>query len=68
MERADYRANLEMVLQYFGNRRLLKAQEVGTFLGVDYRTAKRHLPFSEDGYISAATLARQLSTEKGARK
>ena len=49
MERADYRANLEMVLQYFGNRRLLKAQEVGIFLGVDYRTAKRHLPFSADG-------------------
>ena len=66
MEKIDYRDNLEAVLAYTGGRHLLTAKEVGAFLGIDYRTAKRRYDF-RDGYISAPSLARQLcSCRRGA--
>ena len=64
MERVDYRDNLEEVLSFSGGAHLLTAKAVGQFIGKDYRTARKMFDFRPDGYISAATLARQLCSER----
>ena len=62
MERSDYRANLSMCLEAFDYRRLLTPTAVAQFLGISRQTAAKRYPF-KDGYISVATLARQLCSE-----
>lgn len=67
-ERPDYRDNLEQVLTFTGGRQLLTLSDVRKFTGLkDPRTIRNHFTLSEDGYISAATLARCLCCEGGAR-
>lgn len=62
-ERFVYRDNLADILEFTDGRRLLTIADVKRYTGLtDYRTIKRRFPF-DDGYISAATLARCLSPE-----
>lgn len=66
MEHPAYRDNLEQILAFSHGRNLLNIKEVLVFTGLkDYRAIHRRFTFI-DGYISAATLARQLCG--GARK
>ena len=66
MEHPAYRDNLEQILAFTGGRQLLNIKDVKAFTGLkDYRTIHRLFTFV-DGYISAATFARQLCG--GARK
>ena len=66
MEHPAYRDNLEQILAFTGGRQLLKIKDVKAFTGLtDYRAIHRRFTFV-DGYISAATFARQLCG--GARK
>lgn len=60
MEHPAYRDNLEQVLAFSNGRNLLNIKEVLAFTGLkDYRAVHRHFTFI-NGYISAASLARQL--------
>lgn len=60
MEKPDYRDNLEQVLTFTGGKHLLSMADVRRFTGLkDSRTIHRRFSFV-DGYISAASLARQL--------
>lgn len=60
MEKPDYRDNLEQVLTFTGGKHLLSMADVRRFTGLkDSRTIHRRFTFV-DGYISAASLARQL--------
>lgn len=60
-ERPDYRDNLEQILAFTGGRQLLTLSDVRKFTGLkDPRTIRNHFTLSEDGYISAASFARQL--------
>jgi hypothetical protein len=60
MEHPAYRDNLEQILTFSHGRNLLNIKEVLAFTGLkDYRAIHRRFTFI-DGYISAATLARQL--------
>ena len=66
MEHPAYRDNLEQILAFTGGRHLLNIKDVKAFTGLkDYRASHRRFTFV-DGYISAATFARQLCG--GARK
>lgn len=61
MESPYYRVNLESILEYSHNRRMLSVKEVMEYTGfADARSVKRRFPFV-NGYISAATLAKCLS-------
>lgn len=65
MESEFYRDNLEQVLKFTNGKHLLNKKEVCAFTGIlDIRTVNKHFPFSESGYISAATLARCMSKTK----
>lgn len=67
MEHPAYRDNLEQILAFTGGRQLLNLADIRKFTGMkDLRTIHRHFPLQKGGYISAATLARQLCG--GARK
>ena len=56
-ERVGYRENLQDILEFSNNRRLLTLEDVRLYTGFrDNRTLKRRFPF-KDGFISAATLA-----------
>lgn len=60
MEKPDYRDNLEQILTFTGGKHLLSMADVRRFTGLkDSRTIHRRFTFV-DGYISAASLARQL--------
>ena len=66
MVHENYYDNLEQILAFTGGRHLLNIKDVKTFTGLkNYRAIHRRFTFV-DGYISAATLARQLCG--GARK
>ena len=66
MEHSAYRDNIEQILAFTGGRQLLNIKDVKAFTGLkDYRAIHRRFTFV-DGYISAATFARQLCG--GARK
>lgn len=60
MEREAYRDNLERIKDCFPTKELLNVSEVARFLGVDRGTVTRRFSF-KTGYISVATLARELS-------
>lgn len=56
-----YYDNLEQILAFTGGRQLLNLADIRKFTGMkDLRTIQRHFPLQKGGYISAATLARQL--------
>ena len=56
-----YYDNLEQILAFTGGRQLLNLSDIRKFTGMkDLRTIQRHFPLQKGGYISAATLARQL--------
>lgn len=60
-EPTAYRDNLEDILAFSGGKRLLSQKEVAVYLGRDRRYIKKVFGIERDG-ISAATLARKLST------
>ena len=61
MEHPAYRDNLEQILAFTGGRQLLNLSDIRKFTGMkDLRTIQHHFPLQKGGYISAATLARQL--------
>ena len=60
MERKAYRDNLEMILDASAGVRLLSVGDVAKIMGRDRRFVRKMFPFN-DGWISAATLARELS-------
>ena len=65
MENPYYRDNLEQILAFTQGRHLLRLTEVKRFTGlVDTRTIRKRYPISEDGTISAATLARSMCPQR----
>ena len=60
-ETADYRDNLEDILAFTGGARMLSGLQVSKYLGLCFNTVKKRYPF-KDGYISAMTLARCMSS------
>ena len=60
-EKQDYRDNLEDILSFFNGTRMLTGLQVAKYTGLCFSTVKKRYPF-KDGYISAPTLARCLST------
>lgn len=59
-ENEFYRDNLERILARFPGQELLSRKQTCEFLGRDYRTVSKIVPFTA-GYVSVATLARSLS-------
>ena len=59
-EKEAYRDNLERIIARYPDKELLTVKEVCVFLGRDYQTVKKLIPF-KNNYISVATLARCLS-------
>ena len=59
-EKVAYRDNLELLLEYFGEKRMYRPFEVAQYLGVNVRTVKKRFEF-EKGYITIVNLARALS-------
>lgn len=71
MESVFYRENLESILDRFGGRHMLSLQDVRDYTGfLDNRTIKRRFPYFINGYISAETFAKCLSSPppKGLKK
>lgn len=60
-EKTDYRDNLEDVLSFTGGARMMTALQVAKYTGMCFNTVKKRYPF-KDGYISAMTLARCMSS------
>lgn len=59
-EKECYRDNLELLLEYFGEKRFYRPHEVAKYLGINVETVKKRFDFKE-GYIAIANLARALS-------
>lgn len=71
MESPFYRENLESVLEHFGRKHLLSAVDVCEYTGLkDTRTVRKFYPYFVNGYISAETFAKCLSSAppKGLKK
>lgn len=71
MESPFYRENLESVLEHFGRKHLLSLGDVCEYTGLkDTRTVRKRYPYFIDGYISAETFAKCLSSAPpaGARR
>lgn len=65
MENAYYRDNLAQILQFSQGRNLLTISDVRRFTGImDSRTIRKRFPISQNGTISAATLARCMCPQK----
>lgn len=60
LEKEAYRDNLERIKNEFPTKEILNITEVTRYLGVDRGTVVKRFPFKR-GYISVATLARELS-------
>ena len=60
-EKPDYRDNLEDILSFFDGARMLTGLQVAKYTGLCFNTVKKRYPF-KDGFISAPTLARCLSS------
>lgn len=58
-EKADYRDNYEALREYFPDKMLLTAKDVGKYCGIDPRTAKRWYAIDRKG-IPIPTLARRM--------
>ena len=61
MEHPSYRDNLERICDAFPNKEMLNVSEVKRFTGLDRENVKRLFCF-KNGYISVASLARQMSS------
>ena len=61
MEKEGYRDNLERIKETFPNKELLNVKDVSTFTGLYKTTVKKVFKFADNGYISVASLARQMS-------
>lgn len=59
-EKESYRDNLCSILEFTENRHALNIKTVSEYLGMDVKVVKARFPF-KDRYISAETLARELS-------
>ena len=59
-ESEAYRDNLEALIAFFGERRLLTAADVGRYTGRNPRTVKEHYDIPKGG-ITVQTLARRMS-------
>lgn len=64
MEGEFYRDNLEQILAFTGGKHLLNIKMIGSFTGLSVNTVKKYFPLNENGYITAATLARALTKTK----
>lgn len=60
-ERTAYRDNLEDLLAFFDNKRLLTVTDVSTYTGRDPRWVKTRFGFTAKTGISIPTLARKLA-------
>lgn len=60
-EKELFRTNLQLLLEFFPGKRLLRPFEVAKYLGIDVRTVKKKYKFDDDNYISTTVLASQLS-------
>jgi hypothetical protein len=60
-EKETYRDNLELLLEFFPNKKILTVGDVSKFAGCDPRTAAKRYPFDKNRTISVATLARTMS-------
>ncbi len=58
-ERAEYRDNLEALLAFFGDRRVVTVADVVRYTGRDRRTVKKLYDIQRDG-ITLPTLARRM--------
>ena len=63
-EKPDYRDNLEDILSFFNGARMLTGLQVAKYTGMCFNTVKKRFSF-RDGYISAITLAREMSSMEG---
>ena len=59
-EKPAYRDNVERIKLIFLDKELLTVKDASQFLGIDVRTVKKYFPI-KNGFISVATLARELS-------
>jgi len=60
-EKELFRTNLQLLSEFFPEKRLLRPFEVAKYLGIDVRTVKKKYKFDADNYISTTVLASQLS-------
>ena len=60
-EKELFRINLQLLSEFFPDKKLLRPFEVAKYLGIDVRTAKKKYKFDNDNYISTTVLASQLS-------
>ena len=60
-ERQDYRDNLEGILKFTGDIHTLKVNKVVEYTGLSFNTVKKYFHFNKLGFITAETLARELS-------
>ena len=58
-EKAEYRDNLEALLERFPTKMLLTAKEVAGYCGIDPRTAQKRYSTGREG-ITIPTLARRM--------
>jgi hypothetical protein len=59
-EKEGYRDQLEDIAKYFGEKRLLTVKDVGQYLGVDPRVARRRFGIDAKKGITTVELARRL--------
>lgn len=60
-EKKGFRDNVERIKAMFPDKELLTKSDVVRFCGINYRTVVKMFPFTKQGFISVATLARELS-------
>lgn len=60
-EKADYRDNLESILEFTDRKHMLTGLQVAEYTGLCFNTVKKLFPF-KGKYISAETLAREMSS------
>lgn len=59
-EKEGYRDELEQLLGFFGDRRVLNSKDVARYTGRDYRWCQRTYGIETKTGISVVTLARKL--------
>ena len=60
-EKESYRDNIERIKEMYPNKELLTTNDVSRFTGLYKATVKKKFEFAKNGYISVASLARQMS-------
>lgn len=59
-EKEGYRDNLELLIAFFPDKRLLTVQDISRWSGLTVETIKKHY-FGERKYMSIAEVARKIS-------